>query len=56
MATSAAARYAATSLFMDVLLTLSRTLLMPLAYALLALRTASAALGNGRARRRREAR
>ena len=47
MATSAAARYAATSLFMDVLLTLSRTLLMPLAYALLALRTASAALGNG---------
>ncbi len=47
MAGAAAAKYAATSLFMDVLLSLSRVLLMPLAYALLALRTASAALGGG---------
>lgn len=46
MATSAAARYAATSFFMDILLTLSRTLLLPMAYALLTLRTAGAALGS----------
>ena len=47
MAGSAAAKYAATSLFMDVLITLSRTLLLPMAYALLAVRTAGAALGSG---------
>ena len=45
-AAGAAAKYAATSLFMDVFITLSRSLLLPLAYALLAVRTASAALGN----------
>ena len=46
MVTGAAARYAATSLFMDILISLTRTLLLPLAYALLAVRTAGAALGN----------
>ena len=46
MAGSAAAKYAATSLFMDILITLSRSLLLPMAYALLAVKTASAALGN----------
>ena len=46
MTASAAARYAATSLFMDVFITLSKSVLLPLAYALLAVRTAAAALGN----------
>ena len=46
MAASAAARYAATSLFMDVFITLSKSLLLPMAYAMLALRTAAAALGS----------
>ena len=46
MAGSAAAKYAATALAMDVLLSLTRTLLLPLAYALLAVRTAAAATGN----------
>ena len=46
MAGSAAAKYAATSLFMDVLITLSRSLLVPMAYALLAVKTAAAALEN----------
>ena len=46
MVTGAAARYAATGLFMDILISLTRTLLLPLAYALLAVRTAGAALGN----------
>ena len=42
--TSAAAKYAATALFMDILMTAARTLLLPLAYVCLAARTASAAL------------
>ena len=46
MAGSAAAKYAATALAMDVLLSLTRTLLLPLAYALLAVRTAAAATGS----------
>lgn len=46
MVTSAAARYAATSLFMDILITLSQSVLLPSAYALLAVKTAAAALGN----------
>ena len=46
MTASAAARYAATSLFMDVFITLSKSLLLPLAYALLAVKTAACALGN----------
>ena len=55
MAGSAAAKYAATSLFMDVLITLSRTLLLPMAYALLAVRDGrgrgwAAARWTGRAR------
>ena len=46
MAGSAAAKYAATSLFMDVLISLARTLLLPLAYVLLAVRAAASALDN----------
>ena len=42
--TSAAAKYAATALFMDMLMTAARNLLLPLAYVCLAARTASAAL------------
>ena len=34
--TSAAAKYAATALFMDILMTAARTLLLPLAYVCLA--------------------
>ena len=44
---SAAAKYAAASLFMDLLLTAVRSLILPLAYALLAVRIAAAALDNG---------
>ena len=55
MAGSAAAKYAATSLFMDVLITLSRSLLVPMAYALLAVKTAAACAGKRRAGQRREA-
>ncbi len=46
MAGAAAAKLAATSLFMDVLITLSRVALLPLAYALLAVKTAASALDN----------
>lgn len=46
MAASAAAKYAATSLFMDIFITLSKSVLLPLAYALLAVRTAASALGS----------
>ena len=42
--TRAAAKYAATALFMDILMTAARNLLLPLAYVCLAARTASAAL------------
>jgi stage III sporulation protein AE len=43
--TSAAAKYAATALFMDVLMTISRSLIMPLIYAYTATSIASAAFG-----------
>jgi len=45
--TSGAAKYAATALFFDVLLTLADKLVMPLIYGFLALVIARAALGNG---------
>ena len=43
--TSAAAKYAATALFMDILMTISSTVVMPLIYSYTAASVASAALG-----------
>lgn len=44
--TSAAAKYAATALFMDVLLTVSIEIIMPLVYVFVALTIANSAMGN----------
>lgn len=44
---SAAAKYAAVTLFMDVLLSVSQNVIMPLIYAYIALIIANAAMGNG---------